>query len=177
VSWIAQRSNYARKNMQPRRRKLAIVSAQFDLFQDTVDENFFVSLNLGVLCVRRNCDFKTPLLHRRGLHRKEVRTRSSLHSWLMNDHRQCTRGKWNLRRKNGDRIVPIDGSERLRLWKWPASQRHRCEAGWGWLQRTLKARPRLFPVGYLSSAVRNSFASAHLRWSELRAFRLHRRSH
>src|SRR5258708_3368810 len=52
MSWISQGSNHARKNMQPSRRKPAVVTAHFDLFQNAIDENFFISLNFGVLCVR-----------------------------------------------------------------------------------------------------------------------------
>src|SRR6201993_1880255 len=48
VARISQRSNDARKNMQPLRRKLAVVTASFDLVENAVDENFLVSLKLGV---------------------------------------------------------------------------------------------------------------------------------
>src|SRR5215469_15009180 len=51
MSWISQRSKYARKNMQPTRRDPPIVTGGLYLFQDTVDENLLVSLNVRVLCV------------------------------------------------------------------------------------------------------------------------------
>src|SRR4029077_797844 len=51
MSRISQRSNHARKNLQPTRRNLPIVTAGLYLFQDAVDENLLVPLNVRVLCV------------------------------------------------------------------------------------------------------------------------------
>src|ERR1700757_3646997 len=51
MSWISQRSKHARKNFEPTRRNLPIITAGLYLFQDTVDENLLVPLNVCVLCV------------------------------------------------------------------------------------------------------------------------------